>query len=393
MPQSEGGTKKFKIGELFKIETPLRKFNANTVKFGGKYPYVVRTSTNNGIRGYITENKKYLNPANTISFGQDTATIFFQDKPYFTGDKIKILTYKHAELNTKLAIYLITAMRKAFSLFSWGVSSFDVNVLKEVEIFLPIDKFGNINHKYIEERVRELEEERVRELEAYLKVAGLTDCSLTLAEREVLNNLNSGGVIRKAYKITNFFNVSNSHNILKSDIVFNSGTTPYVTACEGNNSIVSYISYNNDMKEQGNSILIGGKTLVITYQPDDFFSNDSHNLVLIGKDKQSQTESIQLYLVASLYKSLKPLYHWGNSISKAKIQNDTFLLPTTSTGEPDYALMDTYISAVKKQIISRVHQFIKQEKQAYINVINHNTPQSYNTETNTTFSIAAETNN
>ncbi|MCM1223788.1 MAG: restriction endonuclease subunit S, partial [Lachnospiraceae bacterium] len=87
---------KLGIGEmrLFDITSPKKRFNANTVKFGGKYPYVVRSSANNGIRVYITQDEEYLNPGNTISFGQDTATIFYQERPYFTGDKIKIMTYR-----------------------------------------------------------------------------------------------------------------------------------------------------------------------------------------------------------------------------------------------------------------------------------------------------------
>lgn len=78
---------KFKLGEgkerLFDISSPKKRFNANTVRFNGKYPYVARGSLNNGIRGFITQDEKYLNAGNTISFGQDTATIFYQEKPYF----------------------------------------------------------------------------------------------------------------------------------------------------------------------------------------------------------------------------------------------------------------------------------------------------------------------
>ena len=74
-----------------------------TVTFGGKHPYVVRSSMNNGIRGYITQDECYLNAAKTITFGQDTATIFYQEKPYFTGDKIKVMTYRDCELNPELA--------------------------------------------------------------------------------------------------------------------------------------------------------------------------------------------------------------------------------------------------------------------------------------------------
>lgn len=126
--------KVYKLGEgnerLFDISSPKKRFNANTITFGGKYPYVVRSSLNNGIRGYITQDECYLNPAKTISFGQDTATIFYQEKPYFTGDKIKVMSYRDCELNPKPACYLLTVMRKAFQNFAWGQSSFNENVLK-----------------------------------------------------------------------------------------------------------------------------------------------------------------------------------------------------------------------------------------------------------------------
>lgn len=53
--------KVYKLGEgnerLFDISSPQKRFNANTVTFGGKYPYVVRSSLNNGIRGYIAQEK------------------------------------------------------------------------------------------------------------------------------------------------------------------------------------------------------------------------------------------------------------------------------------------------------------------------------------------------
>ncbi len=130
--------KEFKIGNLFEISTPKKKFNANSVKFGGRFPYVVRTSLNNGIRDFLDEDERFLNSAGTISFGQDTATIFYQEKPYFTGDKIKILRFKIMNLNEKIANFMLTLMRKSFSHFQWGQSSFNENVLKNVVIKLPV---------------------------------------------------------------------------------------------------------------------------------------------------------------------------------------------------------------------------------------------------------------
>lgn len=157
---------KYKLGtgekRLFDITSPKKRFNANTVQFGGKYPYVVRSSINNGIRGYITQDEKYLNDANTISFGQDTATIFFQEKPYFTGDKIKIMTYRDKELTPELACYLLTVMRKAFQDFSWGQSSFNVNILKNIEVPLPVTKKGEIDYSFINTFIRAQEKDSIK---------------------------------------------------------------------------------------------------------------------------------------------------------------------------------------------------------------------------------------
>ena len=130
--------KMFRIGELFEINSYKKRFDANKVQIEEVgFPYVVRTALNNGIRGYINEDEEFLNEGNTISFGQDTATMFYQEKPYFTGDKIKIVKCKDESFNKLNAQFFITAMGKAFSSFSWGSSSFSVEIIKNQNISLP----------------------------------------------------------------------------------------------------------------------------------------------------------------------------------------------------------------------------------------------------------------
>ena len=123
---------KYRIDDLFKIQTSAKRFDANKVNIieNGRYPYVVRTSSNNGQKGFLDENESFLNAENTISFGQDTATIFYQEKPYFTGDKIKVLVPKVYKFNKKNAQFFLASMNIAFSKFSWGSSRFNVDVLK-----------------------------------------------------------------------------------------------------------------------------------------------------------------------------------------------------------------------------------------------------------------------
>lgn len=147
-------------------------------------------------------------------------------------------------------------------------------------------------------------------------------------------------------KVTDLFDVYNTHNILSCDVTGNSGTTPYLGEGAGNNSIISYISYNKVLIEEAPCIFIGGKTFVVTYQENDFFSNDSHNLVLYVKDARLQNKSCQLLLVSCIYKSLKNKYSWGNSISYKKIQDDKIVVPIKNN-TIDFEFMESFIEELE----------------------------------------------
>ena len=136
--------KEFPVSKVFDILSSNGIFHAVNIdiynnKIKNSHPYIVRTSQNNGIRGYIVEDKKFLNPKNTISFAQDTAQIFYQSEDYFTGNKIKVFKLRNYEMNENIALFLIGCLNKAFRLFKWG-SSYDSKVLAEVKMHLPVKK-------------------------------------------------------------------------------------------------------------------------------------------------------------------------------------------------------------------------------------------------------------
>ena len=159
--------KMFRIGELFEINSYKKRFDANKVQIEEVgFPYVVRTALNNGIRGYINEDVEFLNEGNTISFGQDTATMFYQEKPYFTGDKIKIVKCKDESFNKLNAQFFITAMGKAFSSFSWGSSSFSVEIIKNQNISLPSTQ-GIPLYAYMEVFIRAVQKLVIKDVVQY----------------------------------------------------------------------------------------------------------------------------------------------------------------------------------------------------------------------------------
>ncbi len=162
----------FRLGDLFEVLPYKKRFDANKVniyasKTKDTYPYVVRTSLNNGIRGYLKENTNFLNAGNTISFGQDTATMFYQEKPYFTGDKIKILRCKNPNFNKINALFFITSLTKAFRNFSWGSASFSVSIIENQNISLPTNQHGKIDFNFMHTLINALMKQIIQGVAQY----------------------------------------------------------------------------------------------------------------------------------------------------------------------------------------------------------------------------------
>lgn len=297
-------------------------------------------------RQWLVDNNEPPVEGNVIVLGVTLPAVSYQPVEFGAS---QVITARAEFLNEPIGLYIVSLLEKQILRFSYSKKP-GIQIYKDLEIELPVDDRGDIDFQFIENYMQSIKDYRIKDLNDYLNAAGFEDCTLTTEEEQAL----TANVPYKPFDIVKEFNVANSHNILKSDVVFGSGSTPYATACEGNNSIVSYISYKDEAKEEGNSIMIGGKTLIITYQPEDFFSNDSHNLVLKINNVNGRTEAAQLFMVATLYKSLSPKYSWGDSISKAKIQKDKVSFPIDTNGGIDFAFMETYVRAIMKQTIGKL---------------------------------------
>ena len=347
----------FKIGDLFEINTYKKRFDANKVKIfeSGDFPYVVRTGLNNGIKGYIIEDEQFLNEGNTISFGQDTATMFYQEKPYFTGDKIKIVKSKDKRFNKNNAQFFILSMNKSFSSFTWGSSSYSVQIIQNQKIQLPIKK-GKIDYEFMEnfvaelaaQRVAELAAQRVAELAAHLKVTGLKNYNLTTAEHKVLEDFENDKIAFTEFSFKNIFDkILQGRRLKKEDQI--TGDIPFVMAGTTNTGIAKYIS-NPVAKFPKNSITIDifGNTFYRNY---DFGAGDDTGVY--WNSEKVYSDKTMLYLTSSISKLISGKFDFGNKLRSSQSIDFKVQLPTQNN-KPDYALMETFITAIQKLVIKEV---------------------------------------
>ena len=336
-----------KLGDLFDVLPYKKRFDANKVSLveNGGHPYIVRQSTDNGKKGNIDESVSFLNPGNTISFGQDTATMFYQEVPYFTSDKIKILKPKDAEFGKKNAQFFLSSMRKTFSSFAWGSSRFNVETLKEQLIMLPITNHGKIDFTFMESFIADLEEERVAKLSTFLTVSGLDNYELSIEEKDALKNYTS--LKWDAYNLEKLFGKSTRGKRLKGDDRI-AGTLPFVTAGETAEGISAYISNHVEVFEKNTTTIdMFGSAKYRNYQ----YGADDHVAVV-------HTESVpmkaSIFLTSAIHKAAHTgKFDYGHNFYAKDADALDIMLPTKD-GKPDYDAMATLISAVQKLVIQDV---------------------------------------
>jgi hypothetical protein len=345
----------FRLGDLFEFES-IKQANSQkeipTDNTENGVPYIVQSMVNNMFSRNV--NKQWLvdhNEApvsgNRIVLGVTLPAVSYQAQEFGAS---QVITAKADWLNEKNGIFISSVISKLMYQFSY-LRKPGVKIYKDMKVKLPSifqDAKLKINFDFIESFITKLEASRIAELKAYLEVTGLKNYTLSEEERKILYNFDKQEF--EEFDLTEVFTVINSKNILSRDIIKDSGETPYLCASSENNSVSAHITYDEKYLEKGNCIFIGGKTFVVSYQEKDFYSNDSHNLILYLKQEDKRTKFNQLYLVTCIKKSLGHQYSWGDSISNSKIQKDKVSLPAKNN-KPDFSVMETFISAIYKLII------------------------------------------
>ncbi|EAI2894543.1 SAM-dependent DNA methyltransferase [Campylobacter upsaliensis] len=191
--QNGGEWKSFKIGDLFDVDETwiYGKNRQYKTKFNEPdsetIPVISGITINNGIN-YYTKDKDI--PANEIfcdsltisTRGEYSGTVTYHDGKFVLANNILVM-HLPKEWTKKAKIYFATLVSKL------GYGGFNgyprKETLKNDVVSLPAFN-GKIAFTYMESYIKELEAERLQELEAYLKVTGLNDYTLSQKEKEAL---------------------------------------------------------------------------------------------------------------------------------------------------------------------------------------------------------------
>lgn len=329
--------KEFRVGELFSCETTLGIPSKNDLE-DGNINYITRSAIDNGFSG-ICGNEDHKNKGNCITIGAEGFVAFWQSDDFVAGNKVYAL--RHHNMNEINGLFVCSALNALSNRYSFA----DARVLDKIKveiIKLPATSEGQPDWDYMESYMKAVMEESEKSLENLRKADDVKH----------LIDVSEWG----EFSCRNLFECKNTGNILARDVENGSGTTPFVTASGYNNGVVGYIDASKYDIIKGHCILVGGKTFTITYQKDDFVSNDSHNFTIRVKD-YNISDLCYLYLVSAIYTYFGQKYSWNDAVTKDKLMADNIPLPIDTNGEPNWQYMEDYMRIImdkSEQIISNL---------------------------------------
>lgn len=377
--------KEFTLDDIFE-KIPVEKINGKAGDFptesNGEYtiPLLTAGTTNHGFARYARKEQCPTILKNVISVSANGDGIaFYQDEEFAVLQDSYAIKPKNGEIpNKEVGVFLETCINKIIKgNYNWSNKS-GWNNIKGESIKLPAKEVEVIDWKYMENFIQELERERIQELDAYLKVTGLDDYTLTDEDKETLIkfighdgvtkqdvwNLLSGitppreisGAISKYFKIKDFFEIkkTKSHD---SYSLTDGADYDYITRSIRNRGVMSKTGLiDGDSINSSGTFSLELMNCTFFYREREWYAGQFVRVIVPKDDRIKSSWQFWEVLLNNISKNFKSVL--VRDIDETFL-NSNILLPVTSSGTPDYDLMAKFITAIEKTVIADVVEYKK----------------------------------
>ncbi len=327
----------------------------------GTVPLVSNSSIDNGVMGFSSLEAN--NSGNSISCSDTTLgadTMYYQKDDFIGYQHIQHLVSKFLPFNQEIALYIISACRVATSNAGYDYGhKFNRDAMNSTIIHLPQTNDGEIDFDFMESFIREIEEKNMRKLSAYLATTGLSDYTLTNAERSALKSFDD--MQWEEFRMGNLFD-----RVGTKKLPYKAGELPkepvaeYTLPCltsSFNNQGLNYYASREGATILKNVITIPSNSDVYRayYQSRDFtVLSDAYAIKWIFDNKDMDSKQYLFVVPCINMVTDLSIYSYKNKLGGWNVVKDKFILLPVKDGKPDYDTMDTFISAIQKLVIKDV---------------------------------------
>lgn len=341
--------KEFFIGGkegVFNISSTKSGIDKNKLNLEeGSTPYITRSEINNGINLFISDNQddKYKKDAgNVITIGLDTQTVFYQNKSFFTGQNIQVLS--NCNLNKEISMFIIPLIKIQMEKFNWGGNGATLSRLNRTKIMLPIDSKGNPNWQFMEDYVKQEMKEQSQKIVSYYENK-LLKLAFELLDLEV--------EWREFFFTDIFKEIKRGKRLTKGNQI--DGDTPYVSSTGFNNGIDNFIGNEKGVRRYNNNLSLANSGTVGScfYHNYEYVASDH----ITALTSENADEYVYKFM-AAIIKRLEEKYSFNREINDKRISREKIFLPIDKNGNPHWEYMSNFMKKLEKESIEKVLEYI-----------------------------------
>lgn len=339
-----------------------RKSNEDILDPEGRIPLVSNSSINNGVMGF--SKLEALNKGNAITCSDTTLgaeTMFYQERDFIGYSHIQYFSPKIENFNKEIANVIITTSNISTSKFYNYGNKYNRNAMNNTVIKLPSEN-GKISFNFINEFIKEIESDHLNRVKNYLCENNVNYAYLNDVERQALENIqNVSWGLFEIEEILDWQQGISELNPLELDklSVSNSKKYPFYGQATINNGVIEYRHLTDDSlnnKEGRPTILIHSNNQNTVYLETPFYLKDGHGATSVLQSEKLN-KPIAHFLIACIVKVIHKKFHYNAKATKIELKRTEISLPIKD-GEPDYLLMENYISAIQKLTVKKVISYL-----------------------------------
>ena len=351
------------------------------------YLYICASNTNNGINKNmprVNGQNLALTPSRIIAWGKQCPMFCYHDESCVTSQGMYYLDMRGYD--EKVCLYICGVLSRTCA-GKYGYSNCLIGkVLDETIISLPVIENPDPDHEYTvddidwqymrdriaeleRDRIAELERDRIAELDAYLKVTGLDDYTLTDEDKKILSSLKEQANAKfKMFKVGELFNIhpTTAYKMKNNELFASDGTTPVLSNSSVDNGIGGYCGL--APTECGGMITFSDTTTgadTMFYQPNPFIGYP-HVQGMYPYQSDRWNEKCCLYVISCIRKSAGNGWSYAVKFNRALVTELLIELPVIESSDPnheytvddiDWQDMEHYIRAMEKVAIADVVRY------------------------------------
>lgn len=165
----------------------------------------------------------------------------------------------------------------------------------------------------------------------------------------------------KEFKIGKLFEIRRP--VARSQAKYEDGNVPFVASGNFNNGVTKWCKPRDDeVLDAGNCITVSPIDGSAFYQAKPFLGRGGAGSAILMLHNAGLTELSGLFVSSVIRQSLTK-YTYSDQLNSKTIEDEMIRLPVDTSGEPDWAYMDEYMSAVVKESGASLKNMGKVEKE------------------------------